>query len=202
MIIAISQGIIAELESNGINNYRYIPNGVDINKYCFVSKADKQLLRNNLKLPLNRKIIIFSGRLVQRKGVDILLQSLEIILNKDQNPLLVVAGSGYLQFDSVEKKVKDYVLDKGLSNSVLFLGNIDNIDEYLKVSDVFAFPSRREGMPNAVLEAMATGLPIVATRISGVVDLITDGENGLLVNPEDPKDLAEKLIMVLANPVL
>lgn len=89
-----------------------------------------------------------------------------------------------------------------MSERVIFLGHQEDVRPYLQASDVFALPSLAEGMANSLLEAMATGLPCVGTRVGGIVDLIVDGISGLLVEPGDAHRLAEAILRLLQDPDL
>ena len=87
-----------------------------------------------------------------------------------------------------------------ITGSVEMLGSRSDVPDLMARAEIFVLPSRFEGLPNALLEAMAAGLPCVATRVSGSEDVIIDGESGLLVPPEDPDALAEALVRLLTRP--
>ena len=95
--------------------------------------------------------------------------------------------------------LKNLVDDLNLSEEINFLGNRDDIPELLSHSDLFVLPSRFEGMPVALLEAMAAGLPVIASNISGSAELIEHGKNGLLFESENHIDLAEKILFLYNN---
>ena len=92
--------------------------------------------------------------------------------------------------------------DNGVGETVEFLGEVSDVPGVLARADIYVQPSFQEGLPNAVLEAMAMGLPIVATRVSGNEDVVADGDNGLLVPPGDPDALAAALRRLVADPAL
>jgi glycosyltransferase involved in cell wall biosynthesis len=110
---------------------------------------------------------------------------------------LLVVGGGPLDED-----LRALAHELGIEDSVSWLGFQSDPVKWLQAMDVFAFPSRLEGVPNAVLEAMATGLPIVAMTIGGVVDLLEEGRTGFLVTPDDPDALAAALDRLLRDPTL
>ena len=87
----------------------------------------------------------------------------------------------------------------GIADKVTFVGWVDDVSDYLRTADIFVLPSLQEGLPNSLLEAMACGLPVVATRIGGVVDIVKDGENGILVEPGDPKGMAEGIVRLFKD---
>jgi len=193
--IAISLQLREELINSGFdeNKIYNIPNGVDSHLFRPVNVQKKENIKSQLSLS-SQNIVTFVGRLVQRKGIDILLKSWPKVLKKFPNSHLIIIGSG-----PNEKSFK--ILSKVINceNSVSFKGNIDNIIPYLQCSDIFVLPSRSEGLSNALLEAMATGLPVIATNIGGTLDIIKNGYNGIIVKKEDPKQLSEAIIKILKD---
>lgn len=137
------------------------------------------------------------GRLSPVKGLsDLLLAVRDLIMTWPTLQLLVV-GQGRL-----EGVLKQQVMDLGLSKNVQFTGHLENLrDVWLRV-DVFALPSLSEGLPLSLLEAMAAGIPSVATRVGGVGEVIEDGETGLLVPPGDRQALAEGIMKLLEDRTL
>jgi glycosyltransferase involved in cell wall biosynthesis len=132
--------------------------------------------------------VIIVGRLVFQKGIDLLLRALSGLTHLDWQ--LDIVGDGPSR-ESLEAQVDDY----GLGERVAFSGWLEKpiLREHLAAANLFAYPSRDEGMPNAMLEAMAAGLPIIASHIAGNEELVTEGENGLLVPVEDVESLREAL---------
>jgi glycosyltransferase involved in cell wall biosynthesis len=110
---------------------------------------------------------------------------------------LVIAGDGDLREELAARTAQ-----LGLSEQIEFRGDINDVPTLLRDADIYVQPSFQEGMPNSVLEAMAAGLPIVATHVSGNVDLVTDGDNGLLVPPGDAAALAAAIGRLLEDPAL
>jgi glycosyltransferase involved in cell wall biosynthesis len=158
------------------NKICMIPNGVDLSRFS---------IQDRLSEPHESStIVVFTGRITPVKGVDVLIDAWDRLTNK-RDALLLIAGDGPAR-EELEKSVHRM----GLSGSVQFLGMVNDMPDLLRRADIYVQPSRQEGLPNSVLEAMAVGLPIVATRISGNEDLVEDGENGLLVPPQDPEKLA------------
>ena len=158
---------------------RMIPNGVDLSRFDF----QRRLLGPRELSP----IVVYIGRIREVKGVDVLIAAWGKLANK-RSARLLIAGDG-----SAKEDLEKTVHQMELSDSVQFLGVIKEIPDLLHRADIYVQPSRQEGLPNSVLEAMAMGLPIVATRISGNEDLVVDGKNGLLVPPQDPEKLAHVL---------
>lgn len=161
-----------------------IPNGVD--EEGFTPQPEK-----NWK---EEPRLLFTGRLVYQKGLDLLLPALSELKNLPW--VLDIVGDGPMR-DSLEKETQTL----GLAERVHFHGWQDRaaLSAFYQKATLFVFPSRHEGMPNAVLEAMAAGLGVIATEIAGNEELVVDGVTGRLVAPESSAALAEALQSVLEN---
>lgn len=162
-----------EIIYNGVNTYKFYPNEFEDN------------------------YILYVGRLGHGKGIFDLLKAAEM-LTKDTNIKLLIAGKGEL-----EGKISSILKNEGLTN-VKLLGHVKQEDliNLYQNAKIFVFPSHYEGLPTVILEAMASGLPIVTTSVSGCKDLINDGYNGLLVPPEDPGKLYDAIFRLLNEPEL
>jgi len=173
--IALNDLILNELIGVGAQREKIfcIPNGVDCEE--FFPSLDKTLIRKSLGLPSDKFLVIFAGRFVERKRLDILLAAIKLT---DANVHLVMVGSGFGQRDSNEERLMNEVenLEK-----VTIVRSTDNCLPYFQAGDAQILLSEREGMPNSLLEGMACSLPTIATSISGIIDLITDGLEGFLV---------------------
>ena len=177
-----------------------IPNGVDRPTFTPPTGNDQAALRRDLraqlKIPEDAKIVITVSRLVKKNGLEDLLLAMALL---PATTHMVVLGSGALQ-TSLERLSAQLRLTK----RVYFLGGIahQNIPPYLWGSDVFCRPSLSEGLGNAFLEAMAAGVPVVATPIGGIPDFLTDGETGLFCQAANAEDIAQKIERVLTDSVL
>ncbi|MCM8795291.1 MAG: glycosyltransferase, partial [Candidatus Omnitrophica bacterium] len=169
-----------------------IPNGVDTDIFRPVSKEERQRFYADLNLP-RYSYIIFCGRLEEKKGIIFLIKAWQNLKDELEDFRLLICGGG-----SQERYLKELTKKLGLSDSVIFTGEIRNVEVYLKISQIFVLPSLHEGLPNALLEAMSCGLAVVASRVNGVKEIVVDGFNGLLVEPKDIKGLIEK-ISILAK---
>lgn len=139
------------------------------------------------------------GRLAGQKGIDTLLRALPAVLERRPDALLLIAGDGP---DRVS--LERLAAELGVAQSVLWLGALEQerVFELLAALDLFAFPSRFEGFGLAVVEAMAAGLPVVATRVAGVSEIVADGETGFLTAPGDERAIAGRIVELLASPQL
>jgi len=172
---------------------RRITNFIDMSEFRPVPGSEKEKLRNALGLG-DHPTVIFSGRFIERKGVTFLLDAWRDIAVTFPNARLILLGSGPL-LDEMRRKA----LQLEIADAVQFRGHVHEIADFLRAADIFVLPSLQEGMPNSLLEAMACGLPPVATRIGGVVDIIRNGENGVLVEAGDGKALTAGLRRLLAD---
>lgn len=167
-----------------------IHNGINIEDfYPFESKEN---IKNDLKLG-GETVILFLGSLYPIKGPDVLLKAIPAIVEKNINVRFVFAGGGDSQL------YINMARDLGLSNYVRFPGYLNQRQKlaYLQASDVFVLPSRMECFPLVCLEAMASGLPVIASNVGGIPDAIKNNENGLLIPPEDYQILSSSILMLL-----
>ena len=167
----------------------YIPGvGIDVEKIQN-TKVDKNKKREELGIPQDAFVLISVGELNKNKNHEVVIKALKNIADKN-NIHYIIAGQGPLY-----QYLLDLADDYGLKDKVHLLGFRTDVIELLKSSDCFVFPSRREGLPVALIEAMACGLPVVCSQIRGNVDLITDGVNGYLWNITDGPTALGKTIM-------
>ena len=166
-----------------------IPNGIDLSRFA---RTDRKDARQHFNLMPNTKIAIFVGRLESQKKADILLKAISKIDLPEIDFRVWLVGDGPLA-DELKSKAKHL----GIGDRVVFWGYQENVQLYLAAGDIFVLASKFEGMPIALLEAMAAGLPCVVTNVGEIKKLITHGEHGLVVPPEDPACLAEALRTLL-----
>jgi glycosyltransferase involved in cell wall biosynthesis len=200
MAIICPSGIYAR-QSHFLAEYqskvKIIPNGV--NWDAFNMAPSKEACRLRLGIPLDKKIILFVGNLSFYKAPDILLRAFRIILNDSPDALLVMAGEG-----DMAPELKQLTKELDLQNNVIFAGLINAAQKpfYYRMADVFCLPSRIECYPLTILEAMSAGTPVVSTTVGGIPDIIQNGLNGSMVEPDDPGLLANSLHMILDDEVL
>ncbi len=156
---------------------------------------NKRTCRKKLGLPLGRDIILFVGWLIERKDVATLLKAMTLVVRR-KDALCVLVGTG-----DQETHLKRFADEHGLEHSVLFVGSRppSMIPLYMNAADVFVLPSLSEGKPNVVGEAMACGIPVIATDVPGTREILHDGKNGLIIEPRQPTQLAATLLHLLSN---
>ena len=189
--VTISQEIDEELSNIGVSPEKrfFIPNGVDLERFQPVPLPQKRALRSPLGLP-DGPIVIYTGRLEPEKCLDQLIEMWPSVRISQPDALLLILGTG-----AEEAKLRQMA-----GEGILFLGHVDNVAGYLQASDIFVLPSATEGLSNALLEAMASGLPAIATAVGGAPDLIEHCQNGWLIPPDKPVELQEALLILLNNP--
>jgi glycosyltransferase involved in cell wall biosynthesis len=199
-IIAMTDEIEAELKGINVSPdiITRITNGVDGQRFKPASPEQRRGWRLKMGLKEETPVILFSSRLVKRKGLDILLDAWPIIIKGRPDAHLFVVGSGNDQRDSIEKLMKKKVVNEGLKQ-ITFVGASKNPESFLAIADIFVFPSRLEGFPNALIEAMAAGIAVVASRIGGVIAVLRGHTCGLTFMPEDSNDVAQKVLDLLQD---
>jgi L-malate glycosyltransferase len=171
-----------------------IHNGVDTSRFQR-GKRDRERLLPNAG---NGKFVVLVGNMhTDVKGHPWLIAAAPAVLREFPETRFVFAGDGEAR-PVFEKQVADL----GLQRNVAFLGRRDDIPDVLASCDIAVLPSRAEGLPNAVLEYMAAGLPTIASRVGGNVELIEDGQTGLLVPREDSAALSDAMLLLLRDPDL
>jgi glycosyltransferase involved in cell wall biosynthesis len=171
-----------------------IPSGIVLSAFRSI-QADPAVKRNELGLPTEGPVIGTVGRLVPIKGHEWLLKAAPLVLAEFPHAMFVFLGEGPLL-----GWLQQLAAGLGISGHVMFMGTRQDVPECLAVFDLFAFPSLNEGMGRALIEAMAVGLPAVATRVGGIPDVVADGETGLLVPARDEAALADALLKLLRDP--
>ncbi len=195
-VISVSQATAKWLaEERGVSprQIKVIPYGVDLDRF---KRANDPELRKELGLPEDAAIIGMVARLQPQKGHIYLFDAAEKILKEAPNTRFVLVGGG-----PDRDKLEEMVKHKGLDKYIHFLGYRDDVPRLLGLFDIFTLPSLFEGLPNVVLEAMASSLPVVATPVDGTKEAVVPGETGILVPTKDPAKLADALTALLKDPV-
>ncbi|MFC1735699.1 glycosyltransferase [Candidatus Hydrogenedentota bacterium] len=169
--------------------------GVDTT--LFSPDTDGTVVRQEFKIPSRNAVVLFVGGLNYCKAIDVLIHAFAEV--SDEKTKLLLVGSG-----DDRENLEKLAAELEISKNVIFAGSRppEAIPGIMAASDIFVLPSRQEGMGLVVLEAMASGKPIVASRAGGIPSIVTDGTNGILFDTDDPDDLAEKLTSVLNDRAL
>lgn len=161
-----------------------IYNGLD---YDNIAQVDKEILENE-------KTIICVGSLHKPKGQIHLIKAIPIINRSVKNVKCLIVGDG-----EEEENLKSYVRENNLEPYIIFTGFSNNVFELMRKSTILALPSLWECLPYVLLEAMAVGLPIVATNVGGIPEIVVNNETGILVSPKNEEELAEAIIKLLKS---
>ena len=194
--VAISDEIREGLIRDGVVPERIhrISNFIDPKMFRPPAPGEKERLKEMLGYAA-RTLVLFAGRLVERKGVVHLLESWREVSREFPDARLLILGEGPLK-----ETLQENAARLGITTTARFAGRVDNVAEHLRAADLFVLPSLQEGMANSLLEAMASGVPVVATRIGGVTDVVEQGRTAIVVSPGETADLARGIRTLLAVP--
>jgi len=176
------------------NKFSVIHNAVDFSRFENIDQVSD--LRDELGLGREDKVIGTVATVVPWKGQKYLIQAFSAILGHFKKVSLIIAGDDPIGY---RRELEDEAGRLGVEKKVYFLGLRTDIPRVLKTIDLFAFPSLTEGLGIAAMEAMAVGLPVVASDVEGIREIITDSETGILVPPRQPSILSDKIIDLLDN---
>mgnify|MGYP002153794580 CR=1 FL=1 len=205
-VIACSNDLAERAERLGLASEKgqIIPYGVDVRKFC--QRDGREIaLREKLGIDLDEMVVLGLGRLVYKKGFEYLVRAIPQVIAKFEKVKFIIAGAGPLRNElrsiSEELGISEYLLMPGLVSW-------DEVPQYMDMCDVFVVPSIKDqkgnvdGLPNVLLEAMASGKPVVASRIGGIPAVLQHERNGLLVDEKNPQQLAAAINCLLASPSL
>ena len=183
-VTAISSALLKFAQNYRSDQVSLIPNGIDLQKINEACQWHK-------KIPGR---ILFVGRLERFKGVDMLLNAVAFLQN--ENVELIIAGDG-----SERRNLENLAEELGVKNRVRFLGYISPLDVYKEYAqaDIFCGLSRSEALGNVFLEAQAAGCAVVATNVGGIPDIVSDGQTGILVKPDDAQGAADGIRRLLRD---
>jgi glycosyltransferase involved in cell wall biosynthesis len=180
--------VIGNGSSNGVDTAVFNPALFDANA--------REKLRNELGIGLQELVFIYVGRLVRDKGIAELFDAFSMLYNDSAQVRLLLVGNLQQKFDALPDSFLKTILQHP---GVVAVGHQPDVRPYLAIADALAFPSYREGFPNVVLQASAMGLPCIVSDINGCIEIITDGENGLIVPVKDARSLFEKMMYLHTN---
>jgi len=196
--LAVSRGVRDYLVTQGGLNpakVRVVVNGVDVAAIDAASPG--KAVRRELGLPEGVPVIGLVGRLDHwGKGHKELFEAMATLMERHPVQALIVGGGRRID------EVRQLAAGLGLADAVHFLGERPDVPDLLNAMDIFVLPSYSEGLSLALLEAMAAGKPVVATAVGGTPEVVTEGDNGLLIPPRDAAALAGALERLLADPAL
>ena len=207
--VLVQSSIMADsLRAEGFRGrIEIIPNGVDTERFKpEVDTAVRQQIRQTLGIDPSAPVLIYVGAIEPRKGSDLLFAAWAKIAPELPNAHLILLGPRLDEGDPAlagfQRKLDALIHASGAAERVHFMGRVDDVVPYLQAADLFVFPSRREGLPNVVLEAMATGLPVVTTPFVGLSAELGQAETHYLLANFDAEHLAQRIRQLLLEPSL
>jgi glycosyltransferase involved in cell wall biosynthesis len=162
-----------------------VTNGIEIKDW---GRVNRDLVAQNLGLPIQHFIFGTVGRLDEQKGIDLLLEAFKEVTGRLEDVYLLVVGTG-----PDEQGLKKLARELGINERVIFTGYREDVYDLMQIMNVFVLASRWEGLPMVLMEAMARGVPVIASDVGGVKELVRPEETGLLFVSGDTKDLAQKM---------
>jgi glycosyltransferase involved in cell wall biosynthesis len=192
-IVAVGQ-VVADHNKGSYGKCKVdvIPNGIPKPKFPPMQERDR--LRKEITGDGSGSIVITVGRFTRAKGYEDMIEAFRLLRQTAPEPMLVMVGTG-----STVETIKNQIEDLDLNQSVILTGEREDVPRLLALGDVYASSSHREGLPLAVLEAMMAGLPVVATSVGDIPNVVTE-ETGVVVPPHRPELLAAALDDLLQNP--
>lgn len=199
VLVAVNQNQIKELQGTGLEKLEahLIPNGVNLKEYHPATPEEKERLRK--ELGWSGLVFLFAGRFAsdkrQSEVLKTFLQGWSRAFQEEFRGSFYLAGEG-----PEEKAFKDLILQTGTADSAHLLGSRQEVRELYRAADVFVLPTISEGLSNALLEAMASGLPVLASRVSGTMEIVQEGVHGFLFDPFRPEEVSGHLTAMAKNP--
>lgn len=211
LFIGVSPRMQALYEQAGLpaSRFRLIANGVDTGRFRPGSAAERLALRGPLGLPTIGSVVLFVGFFSREKRPEVLFDAwLRATESQPMPTTLCFVGATRSTYYEIDRRLVAHLRRKaqaldGTSRRVVFIESTLEIEKVYRAADLFVLPSIREGLPNALLEAMSSGLGCIASRLDGVTDtMVQDGKNGRLIEPSDTSALVDVLRFLLARPEL
>lgn len=194
-IITVSRAFARQMARiAGEDRITVLHNSIGIDSFAAISQEEVHALRAKLEIAANERVLLAVGRLSHEKGQADLISAFASVVKAHPQTKLVIVGDGHER-----ERLEHQAASSGLDNRVIFTGQVDDAPVYYCMADAFVLPSHSEGSPNALLEAMAAGLPVVATRVGGVPEIVADEESALLVAARDRQAMAGAVIRLLTD---
>lgn len=205
LFIAVSNSLRDEMIKGGMprNKIVTVHNAIDPDSLRSRS-GENAGIREKYSIPGNAFLIVMVALLRPRKGPDLLIKAMKKVLEHRPDTFLLLVGNDDISEEpGYGDKLARMAVELGIKKNVIFTGFRKDVHSILGECDLMVLPSRfGEGLPMTILEAMAAGVPVIASRVEGVPEVLEEAHTGFLVNPGDAGDLSEKLVSVIKDPVL
>src|SRR5262245_55316675 len=206
LYVTVSPSLSDACKAAGLPSDRihHVPNGVDLERFRPPGADERAAIRRSLRLHADRPVILFVGFFSREKQPHVLFDAWLRLQERGAATTLVFVGATRSPYFEVDDRLADDMRTAaqraGVSDRLVFADPTPRVEEYYRSADVFALPSSREGLPVALLEAMSTGVPAVASRLPGSTDtIVDDGRTGVLVTPGDAGALADAIERLLTD---
>jgi glycosyltransferase involved in cell wall biosynthesis len=205
LYIAVSNSLREEMIREGMPEGKIVTvyNALDLKSQESQAGINSGI-RGRYNIPTDAFVIVMVALLRPRKGPDLLIAAMKKVVERYPNTYLLVVGSDDMSEEpGFGKKIRKLAVDLKIDDKIVFMGFRNDIPSVLKECNLMALPSRfGEGLPMVILEAMAAGVPVLASSVEGVPEIIEDGINGFLVSPGNTEELADRIIFILNDPHL
>lgn len=203
-IVPEGKGVKHDLETYGITNKKMKVigngnvNGLDLEYYDRKCIAEETIfeLKQSLKIKENETVFCFIGRLTKDKGVNELIDAFKMVNKEYPSSKLLLVGPFEQASDPITPETEREIHQ---NSSIVWVGYQDDIRTYLAISDYLVFPSYREGFPNVPMQALAMDIPVIVTDINGCNEIVSDGENGLIIQPGDTEAIHHAMVRLLQD---
>jgi len=195
-VVTVCDAFARDLMRAGVHGERISVRHNTVRTDWMTEQQDRTSLKNHLGIQETERVVLAVGRFSREKAITDLVSALGELrdINHELSFKLVLVGDG-----PERAMIENLARVLGLIDRIVFVGQVADVRPYYAIADVFALPSHSEGSPNALLEAMAAGVPTASTSVGGVPEIITHGETGLLVAPHDTRAMAEAINRILTE---
>lgn len=199
-IIAVSESIRMEIARQGAvaNKISVVYNGIDLDGRS--PKKNFIKIREEFGLKQNQWVIAEVARICESKGQHILIKAAQRVIKEKPNTVFMIIGEDLERMGEYKKELEVLAGELGIRQNIIFTGYRQDIADLMNTFDIFVLPSLEEGLPVAILEAMAAMKAVIATSVGGNPEIVIDGSTGTLVEPQSPDKLAKAIIYHLENP--
>jgi len=196
-IIFVDRDTKEQLLGNGLRDrVEVVYNGVDTGRF---RPFESDFFSKMINIDRDKLLIGYIGQITERKGLEYLIKALPLIRKKTSSFKLLMIGGHKVEDEEHFSKIKGMIKGLSLENDVYFTGVVEDVSSAINNLDIIVLPSLEERCSRSLIESLACGKPVVATRVGGTPEIIEDGLNGFLVNPKDPEEIAEAVLKLLED---
>jgi len=195
-LVTTSDAVIANSSFTG-SNVRLL---MSLHKWHVIYNPIEPLELSGKPQKDNKLVVLFVGQVCAHKGVDVFIKTAELIKDKFKNVMYVIVGDEPAHAKSYMQKMRTLVKDLGIENMIQFTGHVNEVSKYYSTATLVVVPSKKEPFGRVAAESMMAGLPVVASNVGGLPEIVVNNQTGFLVEPEDLNGFAEKIGLLLNDP--